>query len=171
MTNHAEVRYLDSGGRELVAAGNLYRMHPRYLFSCNLTCFFRHASYPPLCVQFCLHGVCDPDPEYQRRLDFSKERKSAFRSCLRVDVPLLIGLLGVLFFKIVLFFYLAQPYHGNRRVPDIVYKDEHVLYAYDVKFMGDSQSFIQQLEKLRPKHRLQENPIHPIGIDQLFPCH
>ncbi|CAI4227211.1 unnamed protein product [Auanema sp. JU1783] len=80
-----QVRYLDSGGRELVIPGQLYKIHPS------------HCVYPPLCGQFCLHGYRDKNPEYDpSKNQWSDESVKVWNRLLRVDIPISIMRIGML---------------------------------------------------------------------------
>ncbi|PAV74967.1 hypothetical protein WR25_10179 [Diploscapter pachys] len=74
--SNAEVRFLDTGGRELVLASSLYKIHPK------------HTSYPPLCVQLCMSGIADVNPDLAKRKQWSPNSKEVWKMLLREDVPL-----------------------------------------------------------------------------------
>ena len=49
---------------------------------------FRHASYPPLCVQLCMSGIADVNPDLAKRKQWSANSREVWKMLLREDVPL-----------------------------------------------------------------------------------
>ncbi|UMM12411.1 hypothetical protein L5515_001199 [Caenorhabditis briggsae] len=116
----AEVRFLDSGGRDMVLTSSLYRIHEQ------------HCRFPPMCLRFAIHGVSTRLNSGREDGKWHSNEIARFRMCLREDTPIFINIADIV--------PLPAPMDKERRV----HMARHVLMAKDVSYMDETRSLLDR---------------------------
>ncbi|CAA95818.1 Tudor domain-containing protein [Caenorhabditis elegans] len=115
----AEVRFLDSGGRDMVLTGSLYKIHRQ------------HCRFPPMCLRLSMHGITSSESVVRK---WTSAETSRFRTCLREDVPIFINIDDIA--------PLILP-PDDKKDPR-AHMAKHVLMVSDVSYMDESKSLLDR---------------------------
>ncbi|GMR48488.1 hypothetical protein PMAYCL1PPCAC_18683 [Pristionchus mayeri] len=123
------VRFLDSGGTDMVQYGALFHIHPD------------HTMWPALCIQLCIHGMeleGEGTETWTEGGTTKKKKKSLekFRSLMREDLPMSMSIYPDSFI----------PRDGFRRdMERRAYEREGVIFVQDIKVQGKDCKIIDSM--------------------------
>lgn len=115
----AEVRFLDSGGRDMVLTSSLYRIHSQ------------HCRFPPMCLRFAIHGAATKTGRVDGK--WHTKETSRFRMCLREDTPIFIDIDDIAS--------LPLPTSAKQMRSHVA---KHVLMARNVSYMDESRTLMDR---------------------------
>ncbi|EFP00574.1 CRE-EKL-1 protein [Caenorhabditis remanei] len=142
----AEVRFLDSGGRDMVLTSSLYRIHSQ------------HCIFPPMCLRFAMYGVVTSSGRVDKK--WAAKETSRFRMCLREDTPIFINIEDIA--------HLPSS-NAERRLPHVA---KFVLMVKNVSYMDESRTLLDRfLSKDEEGHARQadgEPAIWPPAKTQFY---
>lgn len=115
----AEVRFLDSGGRDLVLTSSLYKIHKQ------------HCRFPPMCLRFSMHGIVTHRNRTKADRAWHATEVARFKSCLREDVPIFINIDDIT--------PMIPPPKDPRQ-----WLAKHVLMVKNVTFMDETKSLMER---------------------------
>ncbi|CAI2311384.1 unnamed protein product [Caenorhabditis sp. 36 PRJEB53466] len=116
----ADVRFLDSGGRDMVLTSSLYRIHRQ------------HCETPAMCLQLSMHGISTQLNNNRADKKWHVKETTNFKLCLREDVPIFIDCDDLR---------LLIPPSQNDPRPHMT---KHVFLARDVSYLDESNSVLDR---------------------------
>ncbi|CAL2030411.1 unnamed protein product [Caenorhabditis brenneri] len=134
----AEVRFLDSGGRDMVLTSSLYRIHKQ------------HCRFPPMCLRFSIHGVSTKINSNKADKAWTIKETSHFRMCLREDVPIFINVSD-----------LAPMVLPQRKDPR-PYFANYVLMVKNVSYIDESATLMDRFLDTSEEGCAIKDPNEPI---------
>lgn len=133
----AEVRFLDSGGRDMVLTSSLYRIHKQ------------HCRVPPMCLRLSIHGVSTRTNSSKADKAWTVSEIARFKMCLREDVPIFINITDLAPMK--------PPLKDPRP-----YFAKHVLMVKNVSYIDEASTLKDRFLDTDKEGCALTNPNEPI---------
>ncbi|CAB3408669.1 unnamed protein product [Caenorhabditis bovis] len=140
----ASVRYLDSGGHDMVLTSSLYKIHKQ------------HCRYPPKCLQLALHGIRSSNPKITDSVPgaWNALEVATFKTLLREDTPLQVHLNDSLVMnqtKLEMFEFSVDRLTLPEGIEPVgmrkPYQESNVFFVRDVTFCGETKSLLWEFHE------------------------